>query len=136
MTVEIVDYVMDYIILDFGLDVNILRRKTWEIMNNLWLDLCPIQLKLANHSKVLPIGRLNQVLVEFKGLRTYTDFKVIDIVDDTNPYPALLGIDWEIDNQNIINFKKRVLSFEDSEIRVVAPIDPLEGQRYVEPLYR
>ena len=82
--------------------------------------------------KFLPIGRLTQVPVEVEGLRTYADFEVIDIVDDTNPYPALLGIDWAIDNQTIINFKKRILSFEDSEIRLVAPIDPLEGQRYVE----
>ena len=59
---------------------------------------------------------------------------MIDIVDDTNPYPTLLGIDWAIDNQTIINFKKRILSFEHSEIRVVVPIDSLEGQRYVDPL--
>ena len=46
-----------------------------------------------------------------------------------------MGIDWAIDNQTIINFKKRILSFEDDEMRVVSPIDPLEGQRYVEPFY-
>ena len=39
-----------------------------------------------------------------------------------------------IDNQTIINFKQRILSFEDSEIRVVMLIDPLEGHRYVEPM--
>ena len=119
---------MDYIILDLGLDVNILTRQTWERMNNPRLDWSPIQLRLANQSKVLPIGRLTQVPVEVKGLRTYVDFEVIDIVDDTNPYPALLGIDWEIDNQTIINFKKMILSFEDYEIRVVAPIDLIKGQ--------
>ena len=35
----------------------------------------------------------------------------------------------------IINFKRRILSFEDDEMRVVAPIDPLEGQRYVESMF-
>ena len=65
--------------------------------------------------------------MEVEGLRTYADFKVIDIVDDINPYPALLGIDWETDNQTIISFNKMILSFEDYEIRVVVPIDPLEG---------
>ena len=48
-----------------------------------------------------------------------------------NPYPTLLGINWAIENQNIINFKKRILSFEDSEMQVVSSIDPSEGQRYV-----
>ena len=57
---------------------------------------------------------------------------MIDIVDDMNLYPALLGINWPIYNQTIINFKKRILTFEDEELRVVAPLDPLEGQRYVD----
>ena len=126
---------MDYIILDLGSDVNILTRQAWESMNNSRLDLSPIQLRLANQSKVLPIGRLPQVHVEVEGLRTYVNFEVIDIVNDTNPYPTLLGIDWEINNQTIIKFKKRFLSFEDSEIRVVVLIDPLEGQRYVETIH-
>ena len=77
--------------------------------------------------KVLPIGRLSQVPVEFEGLYTFADFEVINIVDDTNPYPTFLGIDWAIDNHTIIKFKKRILSFEDNEMRVVFPIDPLEG---------
>ena len=37
-----------------------------------------------------------------------------------------------INNQTIINFKKRILTFEDLELRAVTPIDPLEGQRYIE----
>ena len=85
--------------------------------------------------KVLPIGRLSQVPINIEGLCTFVDFEVINIVDDTNPYPVILGIDWAIDNQIIINLKKKILSFEDNEMRVVSPIDPLEGQRYVEPIY-
>ena len=73
--------------------------------------------------------------MEVEGLTTYADIEVIDIVDDTNPYPALLGIDWVVSNQTIINFNKRFLSFKDSEIRVVAPIDLLEGQRYADPVH-
>ena len=65
----------------------------WEIMGNPSLEWFPIQLKLANQEKVLPIGRLSQVQVDIKGLCTFTNFEVINIVDDTNPYPALLGID-------------------------------------------
>ena len=78
---------------------------------------------------------MSQVPVDNEGLHTFADYEVINIVDDTNPYPALLGIDWAINNQTIINFKKKILSFEDNEMRVVSPIDPLEGQRFVEPVY-
>ena len=73
--------------------------------------------------------------MEVEGLRKYVKFEFIAFGYDTNPYPTLLGIGWEIDNQTIINFKKRILSFKDFEIRVVAPIDLLEGHRYVEPVH-
>ena len=46
-----------------------------------------------------------------------------------------MGIDWGIDNLTIINFKKRILSFKANEIRVVSPVDRLEGQRYIESVY-
>ena len=73
------------------------------------LDWSPIQLRLANQVKVLPIGRLSNIIIDVEGLRTYADFEVINIVDDKNPYPTLLGIDWAINNQTIINFKKRII---------------------------
>ena len=50
--------------------------------------------------------------MEVECLITYAEFEVIKIIDDTNPYPMNLGIDWEIENQTIINFKKSILSFE------------------------
>ena len=70
--------------------------------------------------------------MDIEGLRSFVNFEVINVVDDTNPYPTLLGIDWAIGNKTIINFKRRILSFEDDEMRVVAPLDPLEGKRYIE----
>ena len=83
---------MDFIILDLEFDFNILMRQTWENMGKSWLEWYPIQLRLANQSKFLPIGWLTQVPIKVEGLRMYADFEVIDIVDDTNLYPALLGI--------------------------------------------
>ena len=92
-------------------------------MPNKW---SPIQLRISNQEKVLPISRLSQVQVDIEGLHTFADFEVINIEDDTNPYPALLGINWAMENQTIIKFKRRILLFEDDEMREVAPIDPLE----------
>ena len=92
MTAQIRDYDMDYIILDLGSDVNILTRKTWESMGKPLLDRSPVQLQLTNQVKVLPIGRLSQVPVDIEGLHMFADFEVINIVDETNPYPTLLGI--------------------------------------------
>ena len=76
----------------------------------------PVQLRLANQSKVLPIGQLTQVPIKIEGIQTYANFDVIDIVDDKNLYPTLLGIYWVINNQTIINFKKIILTFEDAKL--------------------
>ena len=84
---------MDYIILYLGLDINILTRQTWESMGKSRLDWSPVQLRLANQEKVLRIGRLSQVPIDIKGHNTFFDFEVINIVDDMNPYPVILGID-------------------------------------------
>ena len=126
---------MDYNILNLGAGVNILTRQTWESMGKLCLEWSPVQLRLAHKAKVLPIVRFSQVPVKIEGMHTFTEFEVINIVDDTNPYLVLLRMDWEIDNQTIIKFKKIILSFEDDEMRVVSPIDPMEGECYVEPVY-
>lgn len=43
------------------------------------------------------MGRLQGVTIDIKGASMVADFEVIEIVDDSNPYPVLLGIDWAID---------------------------------------
>jgi hypothetical protein len=80
---------------------------------------------------VLQIGRLKGVAIDLNGVCTMVDFEVIEIVDGTTPYPKLLGLDWEFDNQDIINLKTRKMSFELGKYRVIVPLDPSEGERFV-----
>jgi len=61
---------------------------------------------MANQKKIIPIGRLQGVIVDIKGVNALADFEVIKNVDDRNPYLALLGIDWAIDMNGVINLKK------------------------------
>ena len=67
------------------------------------------------------------------GVHTMAYFEVIDIVDNTTPYPALLGLDWEFYNHAIINLNTRKMTFELGEYRVIAPLYPSEAVRFVEP---
>ena len=53
------------------------------------------------------MGILSNVLVDIDGMRILVDFKVIEIIDDSRPYPKLLGIEWAFDNLAIINLKKK-----------------------------
>lgn len=62
-------------------------------------------------------------------------FKVIEIVDDKNPYTTLLGIYWAIKMNGVINLKKCKMIFEKKYLRVVLPLDPLEGSCYMELMH-
>jgi hypothetical protein len=75
------------------------------------------------------------VVVYFDAVHTKEDFEVIEIVDGTTPYPILLGMDWAFDNRATINLKTRKMTFESGEYRVIAPLDPSKGERFVEPTY-
>ena len=78
----------------------------------------------ANQEKVHPIGRVSNLVVDVEGLQTYADFDVIEVVEDGGSYPALLGIGWDNDSMAIINFKKRVMTFENQDVRFITPMDP------------
>ena len=73
--------------------------------------------------------------MDIEGVSTQMDFEVIEIVDDNNPYPALLGIDWDTDMNGVIDLKKRKMIFEKNSLRVVVLLDPIEGERYTEPVH-
>ena len=52
---------------------------------------------------------------------------MIEIVDDNNPYPVLLGIDWATDMNGVINLKKHKMIFEKKSLHVVVPLYLAEG---------
>ena len=62
------------------------------------------------------------------------NFEVIEIVDDNNPYPALLGIDWATNMNGVINLKKHKMIFEKKSLRVVVSLDPAKGSHYTKPM--
>ena len=86
-----------------------------------------VQLRLSNQAKVQPIECVSQLVVDVEVLKTYADFDVIEVVDGGGSYPAFLGIGWANDILAVINFKKRVMRFENQDIRVIAMMDPTEG---------
>ena len=84
---------MGDIVLDLGFETNVLPKKTWQFMGEPTLGYSPVQLKLPNQHRVLPIGRLKGVTVDLDGVRTKANFDVIEIVDGTTPYQSFLGFD-------------------------------------------
>ena len=111
-----------------------MMKQTWELMGKPKLIYSHIRLRMANQQAVRPFGRLEHVLVDIDGVRTFTYFEVIEIVDDSFPYPTLLGIDWTFDNSTVVDLKKICMTFERDGLQVIALLDPDEGQRYTEPI--
>jgi hypothetical protein len=95
------------------------QEKTWEMMGKPKLIWSPIQLRLENQHKIVPIGRLTGVNVNIDGVHNIVDFEVIEIVDGSKPYPTLLGLDWDFDNQTIIDLKKRQMIFEVEDLKLL-----------------
>jgi len=61
---------MDQIILDLGSDANVLPKQTWECMGKPTPQWSPIQLRMANQQKILPMGRLQGITVDIEGVNT------------------------------------------------------------------
>lgn len=70
--------------------------------------------------------------MDIERARALVDFEVIEIVDNRNPYPALLGTNWATDMNGVINLKKHNMIFEKKFLYVVVPLDPVEGSHYTE----
>ena len=126
---------MDQVILDLRSDMNIMPKQTWECMGRPMLQWSPIQLRMVNQQKILPMGMLQGITVDMEGASVLTDLKVIEIVDDINPYLALLGIYWATDMNGVINLKKCKMIFEKKSLCVVILLDPVEGSHYTEPVH-
>ena len=121
---------MDQVILDLGSDEIVLLKQTWEQLGRPVLQWSMIQLRMANQQKSIPIGPLQGVTIDIEGASALTNFEVIEIVDDSIPYPMLLGIDWATDMHRVINLKKQKMIFENKSLCVIVPLDPVEGSRY------
>jgi hypothetical protein len=72
------------------------------------------------------------VEANIEGVNIKVEFVFMEIIDECDPYPALLGIDWAFENNAVMNLKKRKMSFEIDTLCMVAPLDPYEGKIYNE----
>jgi hypothetical protein len=126
------EYDVDNFILYLGLDVNVLPKQTWEMTGEPELIWSHVQLSLANWHKIVLIERLIGVPINIDRLRNMKNFEVIEIIDDSQPYTTLMGMEWVVDNQEIIKLKRRQMIFEVGDLMVTTPLEPLEGKRYTE----
>jgi len=90
---------------------------------------------MANQYCIFPIGRLENVEIDIVGLNIVTDFEVIEIMLDKDPYPTLLGIDWSYDNYAVIDLNKDTMTYKEDGINVFQPLAPYVGPKYEDLTY-
>ena len=91
-----------------------------------------VQLRFPKKDKVQPISQVLNLVVEVEGMNTYADFDMIEVVNGGGSYLTLVGIGWANDIMAVINFKKWMMTIKNQDIRFIAPMDPTEGQRYID----
>ena len=77
LTAQVGDFEIDQVILELGLDINVLPKQTWKWMGEPTLEWSKVQLRMANQQKVIPLGKLSKVMVDIMGVRVLVDFEVI-----------------------------------------------------------
>ena len=108
MNIQIGDYEVDQVIMNLGSDVNILTKKTRNLMGNPTFGWSPVQLQLANQANFQPIGRISNLVVDIEGIKMHADFDVIEVVEDGGSYSVLLGIGWDNNSMVVINLKNEL----------------------------
>ena len=56
LNAQIGEYDIDYVVLDLGLEVNVMTKQTWSLMGKPKLIYSPIRLSMANQQVVIPFG--------------------------------------------------------------------------------
>jgi hypothetical protein len=134
LNAQIGEYDIDYVVLNLGSEVNVMTKQTWELMGKPKLIYSLVRIRMDNQQDIIPFGRLEHSPLDIDGVRTFADFEVIEIVDDSCPYPVLLGIDWRFNNSTVVDLKKRRITFEGDDLRVISPLDLYECHRYTKPI--
>jgi len=65
---------MDHIVLDLGSDVNVLPKKTWDMMGKPKLTWSHVQLRLANQHKIILFGIIERLIIDIDGVCSVVDF--------------------------------------------------------------
>src|SRR5713226_7886130 len=106
---------------------------TWEQLGRPLLYESRIYLKLADQGLIEPIRVWRNVDTTIKGISTKVDFEIIDPKEGSSSFPALLGRPWGRKMTASISLDKEQIKLKGNGHKVIVPINPSQGQPWVEP---
>ena len=92
---QINDSLIPKVVLDFGSQVNILTKDTWEKLGRPQLVKSDYYLKLADQGLIEPLGLCRNIETKIMGIPIRTNLKVIEPREGSKSYPTLVGRPWE-----------------------------------------
>ena len=91
---QINEFLIPKVVLDFGSQVNILTKDTWEKLGRPQLVKSDYYLKLADQGLIKPLGLCRNVETTIMGIFVRIDFKVIKPREGSKSYPTLVIRPW------------------------------------------
>ena len=91
---QINEFLIPRVVLDFGSQLNILTKDTWEKLGRPQLVKSYYYLKLADQGLIEPLGLCRNVQTTIMGISVKIDFKMIETKEGSKSYPALVGRPW------------------------------------------
>ena len=131
---EIEGYHVRQVVLDFGSQVNIMTRDTWEQLGRHRLYDLGIYLKLADQGLIEPIGVWKNVDMTIKGISTKVDFEIIEPKEGSSSFPTLVGRPCGRKMKASISLDKERIKLKGNGQKVIVPIHPSQGEPWTEPI--
>ena len=91
---QINEFLIPKVVLDFGSQVNILTKDTWEKLGRPQLVKSDYYLKLADQGLIEPLGLCRNIETTIMGISVRIDFKVVEPKEGSKSYPSLVGQPW------------------------------------------
>ena len=107
-----------------GSSVNLMNADTMQEIGLTTMTTTPIILKMADQSRVKPLGILKQVLTTIGGIDFQINYIVFKITESISPYPILLGRPWLFNGRVKEDWGKDTITVGKGKQKIFLPIYP------------
>ena len=130
---QINEFLIPRVVLDFGSQVNILTKSTWEKLDQSQLVKSDYYLKLVDQGLIESLGLCRNIETTIMGISVKIDFKVIEPKEGSKSYLALVGRPWERKMKENISLEKERIKMKGQGKKIIIPLDLKEGAPWEEP---
>ena len=129
---QINEFLIPRVVLDFGSQVDILTNDTWEKLGQPQLVKFDYYLKLVDQGLIEPLGLCRTIQTTIMWISIKIDFKVIEPKEGNKSYPSLVSQPWARKMKANISLEKDIIKLKGQGKKVIIPLDPKEGAPWEE----